>query len=113
MRRSPPRKRRPSASLESVSVRSHTQMPFRLFNVTSRRRRASTEKATSSSAFVCLNCERSAANAAVLQSHTSHRFFNRVHEERLLALLLLVDAFRDGSARERRRISRLYLTSTR
>jgi len=38
---------------------------------------------------------------------------SRIHEERLLALLLLVDAFRDGSARERARISRLYLTSTK
>jgi 3-methyladenine DNA glycosylase AlkD len=36
-----------------------------------------------------------------------------VHEERLLALLLLVDAFRRGSDGERREIYDLYLASTR
>jgi 3-methyladenine DNA glycosylase AlkD len=36
-----------------------------------------------------------------------------VHEERLLALLLLVDAFRRGSTTEQRRIYRLYLSNTR
>jgi 3-methyladenine DNA glycosylase AlkD len=35
-----------------------------------------------------------------------------VHEERLLALLLLVDAFKSGTDAERRRIYRLYLAST-
>jgi 3-methyladenine DNA glycosylase AlkD len=38
---------------------------------------------------------------------------SRVHEERLLALLLLVDAFKRGSIADRRGIYRLYLGSTR
>jgi 3-methyladenine DNA glycosylase AlkD len=38
---------------------------------------------------------------------------SRVHEERLLALLLLVDAFRRGSTAERRHIYKLYLANTR
>ena len=37
---------------------------------------------------------------------------SRIHEERLLALLLLVDDFRRGSASERRRIYHVYLTNT-
>ena len=38
---------------------------------------------------------------------------SRVHEERLLALLILVDAFRRGTPAERRRIYTLYLANTR
>ena len=38
---------------------------------------------------------------------------SRIHEERLLALLLIVDAFHRGSTPERRRIYGLYLASTR
>jgi 3-methyladenine DNA glycosylase AlkD len=38
---------------------------------------------------------------------------SRVHEERLLALLLLVDAFRRGASVERGRIYKLYLAHTR
>src|SRR5262245_42473753 len=38
---------------------------------------------------------------------------SRVHEERLLALLLLVDAFRRGSTAERGHIYKLYLAHTR
>jgi 3-methyladenine DNA glycosylase AlkD len=38
---------------------------------------------------------------------------SRVHEERLLALLLLVDVFRHGSTTERGRIYKLYLANTR
>jgi 3-methyladenine DNA glycosylase AlkD len=38
---------------------------------------------------------------------------SHVHEERLLALLLLVDAFKQGSTAERRHIYKLYLANTR
>lgn len=46
-------------------------------------------------------------------AHVASLLRSRIHEERLLALLLLVDAFRQGPTPERRRIYRLYLTSTR
>lgn len=46
-------------------------------------------------------------------AHVASLLRSRIHEERLLALLLLVDAFRQGSTSERHRIYRLYLINTR
>lgn len=55
---------------------------------------------------VCRECRGAghAEAAALLRS--------KVHEERLLALLLLVDAFQRGSTAERRAVYELYLAST-
>jgi 3-methyladenine DNA glycosylase AlkD len=45
-------------------------------------------------------------------AHVRTLLRSRIHEERALALLLLVDAFRRGDARERRRIYDFYLSHT-
>jgi 3-methyladenine DNA glycosylase AlkD len=56
---------------------------------------------------VCRACRDVAIGAAV------DLLRSRVHEERLLALLLLVEAFRRGTAGQRREIYRQYLANTR
>jgi 3-methyladenine DNA glycosylase AlkD len=46
------------------------------------------------------------------RSQVTRLLRSRVHEERLLALLILVDAFRRGSSVKRRKIYNLYLSNT-
>lgn len=56
---------------------------------------------------VCRECR------GVALAEVTRLLRSRVHEERLLALLILVDAYRRGTPAERGRIYRLYLANTR
>jgi 3-methyladenine DNA glycosylase AlkD len=67
----------------------------------------------SSSASRCLIFARSAECRGAPISEILPLLGSRVHEERLLALLLLVETFRRGSDETRREVYRLYLANTK